>query len=544
MALGRRRFLSGSAAGLLAPSACASPPRPPLDAAFVGQDPARGHVLREAGRARPTPSETIRTRVLVVGAGVAGASAAWRLARAGLSDFHVVELEPEPGGTARGGRLPRSAHPLGAHYLPEPPADFPALHLLLRELGIVLSPAESGSATRLDPLAVCPAPLERHQDGGLWFPGLYPGARASAEDDAQWQRFRAHLAELDRRPGSDGRRLFAFPVDASSRDLRHLDRLSMADYLDRLGLTSPRLRWAVGYACRDDYGTDLAQTSAFAALHHYLGRGLDDHREGRLLVWPEGNAHLVARMLHAVPAGRLHRDHAVTALSPEGEARVLDFASGRTRRFVAESILWAAPRFLLRHVLPQGVDPLPQRALTYTPWRVTNLQVTRAPTGFGAPLAWDNVKIGADHLGYVIANHTEPSTVTDPGAVLTFYEPFPAADVPALVARRRALLAADLPATLQHVRAQIEDMHPGLWAQVSHARIARWGHAMVRPVPGLLFGGTLARAAAPVGAVRPCATDVTGLPLFEQAFASGIRGAQWALARCGLPTTDLLEAPA
>ncbi|MCK7490550.1 MAG: hypothetical protein MZW92_01185 [Comamonadaceae bacterium] len=38
----------------------------------------------------------------------------------------------------------------------------------------------------------------------------------------------------------------------------------MRDWLLAQGLTSPPLHWYVNYACRDDYGTDYAQTSAWA----------------------------------------------------------------------------------------------------------------------------------------------------------------------------------------------------------------------------------------------------------------------------------------
>jgi hypothetical protein len=56
---------------------------------------------------------------------------------------------------------------------------------------------------------------------------------------------------------------------------------------------------------------------------------------------------------------------------------------------------------------------------------------------------------------------------------------------------------------------------------------------MIRPVPGLLFGGALERARAPIGCVRACATDVGGLPLFEEAFYAALEAADWALARVG-----------
>lgn len=70
---------------------------------------------------------------------------------------------------------------------------------------------------------------------------------------------------------------------------------------------------------------------------------------------------------------------------------------------------------------------------------------------------------------------------------------------------------------------------------------ARWGHAMVRRVPGLLFLEGLAMAKREIGVVRPCATDVGGVPLFEQAFCGGVSAAAEALARAGVGSGPSLQ---
>jgi hypothetical protein len=51
-----------------------------------------------------------------------------------------------------------------------------------------------------------------------------------------------------------------------------LDRVSMSEWMDARGLTSPRLRWWVDYACRDDYGMTLDHTSAWAGLFYFCSR--------------------------------------------------------------------------------------------------------------------------------------------------------------------------------------------------------------------------------------------------------------------------------
>lgn len=546
----RRRVLGTAAPGLvgmtglggLLGAGCRTPP-PPVQRAFVGQDPARGHALRDGTVAVSGPVERVRCEVAVVGGGAAGMAAAWRLSRAGITDVHVLELEAEPGGTARSGQTPRSRYPMGAHYLPAPPPELTGLHALLRELGIVLATAADGTP-EYDPRVICRAPLERHRHRGRWEEGLYPGAGQSDDEAAQWERWRAYLRGLDGRRGADGRRLFALPVDQSSTELRHLDRISMAEHLDGLGLTSWRLRWAVDYACRDDYGCTLAQCSAFAALHHYLCRGLDDEHERFILSWPEGNDHLVRAMAEAAGlSDRLHRNALVHAIDPDqGIVRALRLDTGRALELRARAVLWAAPRFVLPRVLPPGRDPLPPDAMLYTPWLVANVEVARRPGGIGAPLAWDNVPIDGDNLGYVVATHLEDlrARVTEEGAVLTYYEPQPADDAAGLRARRQALLSASLHECCDHVVAELSAMHPGIEADVRRIDVARWGHAMIRPGPGWLFGEGRALARRPVGRVIPCAADVGGLPLFEQAFAGGVGAAEKALAWLGRPPTEVL----
>jgi phytoene dehydrogenase-like protein len=539
--LSRRTLLGTLVAAPLA-AACSPDPAPAPPLAFVGPDPAAAHRLRDpAFRSGPITRE-LRTQIAIVGGGAAGLSAAWRLRKAGHSDLHLVELEPELGGTARGGLLPRSPHPLGAHYLPSPHPECGALELLLEELGLIIGRDRHGRAEYL-PSAIVSAPTERHQVGLLWQDGLYPERDETPEEAAQWQRWREHLRALDTRRGSDGRRLFRLPVDRSSAELRHLDRISLAQYLDDLGLDSWRLRWAVDYATRDDYGCTAAQTSAFAGLHHFLARGLEDSRDGHTLTAPDGNARLIRGLANLTGIhDHLSLGTAVTAIDPDaGTLELCELATGARTRLHADTILWAAPRFVLPHVLPPGRDPLPANSLSYAPWLVASVELRARPRGVGAPLAWDNVPVHSQSLGYVHATHGEDRSASSPGAVITYYEPLPGDDAAALSAQRTRLLGTELAPWADHVRAALVAMHPELAREIVQIHVTRWGHAMIRPVPGLLFGETLASARAAIGRVRPCAADITGLPLFEEAFYAGLRAAEAALAQIGRDPPSLVE---
>ena len=106
--------------------------------------------------------------------------------------------------------------------------------------------------------------------------------------------------------------------------------------------------------------------------------------------------------------------------------------------------------------------------------------------------------------------------------------------------QRARLLAGDARTWGEHVVGSLERMHPRLRESLRAVHVHRWGHAMIRPVPGFLFGGGLEIARQAIGRVRACATDVGGLPLFEEAFYQGLRAAEEVLTARGREFESLL----
>src|SRR5207253_746795 len=96
-----------------------------------------------------------------------------------------------------------------------------------------------------------------------------------------------------------GRRAFDIPTANASDDaeVMALDRMSMRQWLDAHGFNSWRLRWLVEYACRDDYGALLDDTSAWAGLFYFASRVASPEKESEpLITWPEGNGRLAAHL--------------------------------------------------------------------------------------------------------------------------------------------------------------------------------------------------------------------------------------------------------
>ena len=121
MKLTRREILTTFLGAPLALAACRSgAARKFPEGEIVGANASLGHVLRE-NRNFEVPAANWQTiKVAIIGAGVAGLTAAWELQKKGVSDFVILELEKEAGGTARSGKGEPVGYPWGAHYLPVP----------------------------------------------------------------------------------------------------------------------------------------------------------------------------------------------------------------------------------------------------------------------------------------------------------------------------------------------------------------------------------------------------------------------------------------
>ncbi len=524
------------------------------DGEIVGASDAFGHRLRDGGgsggggasRVEPGADAWESAGVVIVGGGIAGLATAWRFLRAGFEDFVLLELEPAAGGTARSGERAGGVvpYPWGAHYLPAPLKENRALVELLDEMGVVEGRDEAGEPVVAEQF-LCRDPEERLFYRGRWYEGLYLHAGASADDLSQFQAFNAETSAWAGWRDARGRRAFAIPASASSDDaeLAALDRLTMAEWMRGRGYTSPRLRWLVDYACRDDYGMTIEQTSAWAGLFYFASRvGRPGEEAQSLITWPEGNGRLVAHLYEKARA-RVRLGLAVADIAPRAEGGVdvvaLEREGSGARGFRAGQVVFAAPHFLTRHVIRpyrEGATPAHVAEFQYGAWMVANLflrdRPRDAPGSF--PLAWDNVLYESPSLGYVVATHQRG---LDRGAtVFTYY--YPLCDEDPRAARTR-LLDTDWRGWADITLTDLARAHPDIRAQVERLDVMRWGHAMIRPRPNFIRGGALARASEPFRGIHFAHTDLSGLALFEEAFDHGLRAAEEVLAARGLTVASM-----
>jgi len=455
---------------------------------------ALGHKLLDGSI--PPVSLRRTARVVIAGGGIAGLAAARALKMQGVADVLIIDALAEPGGNSSFGSNGISAYPWGAHYVPLVRRDCLPVVDLFRDLKIIVDEDAQGRPV-YDEYCLSADPQERLWMYGRWQDGLVPTLGATQQDRAEFDRFFAETERLKNLVGTDGRPVFAIPVDSSSTDAdwRALDSISIAQYLQQRGFRSRRLYWYINYCCRDDYGSLASAISAWAGLHYFASRnGLAANADASTVVtWPEGNGHLVRELVRSGGAGQ-QTDSLVTQVALNGEGVAVSYFDNALQRTVqvdAAAAIVCLPRFIACRVVA-GVDPRQAVEFSYAPWMVANLTLSRMPGGRGQQLAWDNVIYDSPLLGYVVATHQSLGQ-NRRNTVITYYWPLSDAE-PAQA--RQIGLRRSLSEWQAAVVGDLLRVHPELDGHIENVDVRVWGHGMIRPTPGFMWGA--ARRAAGV----------------------------------------------
>ena len=166
----------------------------------------------------------------------------------------------------------------------------------------------------------------------------------------------------------------------------------------------------------------------------------------------------------------------------------------------------------------------------YAPWMVANLTLRSFPKErVDVPLAWDNVIYNSAALGYVVATH-QNLDAHPLRTVLTYYHAL--ADSPPPDARRR-LLQSDWQNWVDAVFTDLSAPHPEIRDITEQLDVMRWGHAMIRPRPGFLWGEARTSLTRPQGRIHFAHSDLSGFSLFEEAQYRGVVAAERVLEEIG-----------
>lgn len=492
---------------------------------IVGQSAQLGHILREA-RAFEVPADKwTNVKVAIIGGGVAGLSAAWKLQKSELSDFVVLELEKETGGTSRSGEGQPVGHPWGAHYLPVPFKENTELITLLDEMQLTEGLGPDGQVL-IKEQYLCREPEERVFYKGRWYDGLYLHVGENEEEKQQFAAFQRKIDEWVNWRDPKGRRAFVVPSALGSDDaaVTALDKITFRDWLRQNRFTSERLEWFCDYACRDDYGLKLDQTSAWAGLFYFCSRVRKSGDESQpFITFPEGNGRFVRHLARSANE-KILASHVVVSVVPNDQGvDVVCLSGSELRGFRCEKAIYASPIFTAPYVIRGFREDAPFNAAEFqhNAWFVANLFLKDRPKPRFArdfPLAWDNVLYESPSLGYVNATHQKG---IDYGpAVFTYYYPMCHEE-----GGRTKLFNYEWRDLADVCLTDLARAHPEIYDLCERLDIMRWGHAMISPRPGFIWGGERQKAMQPYRNIHFAHTDLSGIALFEEAFYHGLRAA-------------------
>ncbi len=498
---------------------------------LLGPDSDSGHRLRDSSLQPGSIQDWREIPVVIVGGGIAGLSAAWRLKRKGFEDFALLELEAKLGGTSRSDSSGSFHYPWGAHYITTPLPTNKDLIEFLIEMGVVQKISNDGTPIVAEEY-LCREPEERIFVDGHWHEGLFPQTIANKDDLDQYAAFNEQIQYWANERDVQGRRFFDLPIANCSDDPRgqELDRISMLDWLGQQGWNSPILRWFVDYACRDDYGLSIDRTSAWAGILYFAARLKNkDHSMQDVITWPAGNGQVVEYLSQQIPQ-HIRKRFMVTRIHPSDQSSRgatceligLDLDKNNWGGYRTKRVIWAGPQFVASRVIDRFRNgntntPTPFR---YGWWLVANVHLRDRPQDLGESLCWDNVFYESNSLGYVVSTHQ--SGIDHGPCVWTWYYPF--ADQPPKYSREQ-LLAVPWSDWVELVLTDLQRAHPKIRELVTRVDVFRWGHAMVQPYTGFVWSQTRRDSVVPDRNVHFANTDLSGVALMEEAFYHGVRAA-------------------
>ncbi|MBI2877651.1 MAG: FAD-dependent oxidoreductase [Candidatus Tectomicrobia bacterium] len=491
--------------GLLPDPAPASNGKPFPSGTWRGNVPTFCHDLVRDRRTIPPVAPDRRVEVCIVGGGLAGLAAAYRLRQASIL---LLEHLDRIGGHAIRDRWNDIWFSGAAAYFTsvEPPLDqlYAELKLPLRKIQEPVDGAILNHHRVIDPF-------------GSGLPRL-PYPPSARKDFARAKKDFLEILHSDDCP--------VMPIHQATATARRYDRVSFAAWLLQEKRYHPAVKAYVDLYCRSAFGAPSSEEiSAFAGISFYASEFGDRY------AFPGGNAQAAEFLRDAIDrAGqdRIVPGATVVRVERKRDGVLVTYVDrdGRPAAVEARAVVMAAPKYITRHL----VQGLPQDQLEamgelrYGSYLVGNV-LCSAPITEAAYDTWTDTAPFTDFIvaDWVTRGSAPSKAPSDRGAkrqVLTVYYP---------MGYQHDLLLAD--GAYNRYRSRIvehlEILYPGAASKIEEVYLYRWGHTLCHGRPGW-YTRKAALASRPLERIFFAHSDNQGFPAFESALAEGISTAEQA----------------
>lgn len=453
-------------------------------------------IVRDEG-AIPVVAPSRKVDVCIVGGGLAGLTAAYKLRDANIL---LLEHQDRIGGHAVRDRWENIWYSGAAAYFVEPEEPLDAFYEELKlPMKKIHEPADS-------------AILNWNPVTDTWGAGLakLPYPQRVRDEFARAKKILVEMSESDDYP--------LMPIADTTEASKAFDKVSFADWMMKEQKFHPAVKAYVDLYCRSAFGAPSSSSlSAFAGLNFYLSEFVDRY------TFPGGNAQCAETLRDRIDeagANRILSGAAVVQVEQSATgAKVTYFdRNGRPAAVEAKTVIMAAPKYVTRRIvrgLPADQDSA-MGELKYGSYLVANV-LCSSPITQGSYDTWVDTAPFTDVIVADWVTRT-PGEKRSGKQVLTVYHP---------LGYNHALLLSDASYDLYR-DAIVEHLGlfwPGAEAKVEDVKLYRWGHALCH-APAGWYVNRSEIASRTFGRVVFGHSDNQGLPAFESALQEGMTAAE------------------
>ncbi len=333
-----------------------------------------GHLVREAINLAPT--SVLKTQTLIVGAGIAGLSAANSVKN---KDFLLVEMDDNLGGTSSAIDINGELFSQGAHYDLSYPKSYGQEGLnLLEHLNIVNYNSNKEEYFFKDEHYL----INDHDQETCFTRNGFQDAPINKGINKEdfLQLINPYVGEMK------------MPTRLIDEKYRYLNNITFFDFIDKYLVHDPELITGIDYQMYDDYGANCSNVSALAGIHYYACRDYYGEQKPQLFSPPQGNYYFIDKLAKNVNQSQIKSSclaFKITKKNNKYATLVYNTKSKTVQEIISEKIIYAGQKNALKFIYPEYYPLFKDNK--YSPWIAINFELD---SPFKTPLKWQNDMLG------------------------------------------------------------------------------------------------------------------------------------------------------